>query len=107
MANWLAFGFLTNQGVAPLEPGDFGKCLELLEIVPELREKLQDMSQVSVGWAALIARWQEVEMMFLTEVGLGWHKALVASKTCQLMREIYEGLGPAEMRSRPVGVAHA
>lgn len=91
MANWLAFGLLINQGVAPLVPSDFGKCLELLEIVPELRDKLHDLSQVSAGWAALIARWQEVETMFLTEVGLGWHKALVAPKTCQLMREIYDG----------------
>mgnify|MGYP000641513243 FL=1 len=40
----------------PLDPSDFGRCLGLLEAVPELRPHLPAMADESPVWAALVAR---------------------------------------------------
>jgi hypothetical protein len=74
----------------PHDPDDLDHCLRLLSEVPELRERLPKMASVSPEWAALIARWEEVERSHLEEVGLGWTKAKSAPKTYDLMREVID-----------------
>ncbi|MFC5353578.1 hypothetical protein [Azospirillum himalayense] len=45
----------------PSDGGDLGRCLKLLEFVPELRARLPQMAEVSPYWSALVARWDELE----------------------------------------------
>lgn len=59
--------------------------------MPELRPRFERMASVSPEWAALVARWSEIECSHLDEVGLGWTKARSASKTYALMREVIDG----------------
>ena len=75
----------------PYDPGDLDRCLNLLAAVPLLRVCLPYMSSCSPEWAALIARWDEVEASHLEEVGLGWTKARSAPKTYDLMRSVLKG----------------
>lgn len=72
----------------PHDPDDLDRCLKLLDAVPLLRVCLPYMSSCSPEWAALIARWDEVEASHLEEVGLGWAKARSAPKTYDLMRVV-------------------
>lgn len=51
----------------PLDPSDFLRCLEFLEVVPEAKNRLADMSAVSPAWAALVPVWPELEALHQEE----------------------------------------
>lgn len=74
----------------PHDPDDLDRCLALLERVPALRPQLPSMASASPLWAALVARWDEIEASHLAEVGLGWTKAKSAPKTYRLMRSVID-----------------
>lgn len=90
MAFWIAFDIKREDRHHPLDPADFGRCLRLLEAVPEMRPHLHRMCEVSKPWAAIAARWDEIEACHIEEVGLGWTKARSAPKTYELMGSILE-----------------
>lgn len=94
MALWLAFGRWSKDWPDgyPYDPADFDRCLLLLAKAPGLRQHLSKMAEVSPEWAALVARWDEVERSHLAEVGLGWSKGRSARKTYDLMWSIYDGV---------------
>lgn len=93
MAFWLAFDIRTRDFAShPLDPDDMDRCLKLLNAVPELRERLPLMADVSKEWAALVARWDEIEALQLDEIGLDWVKARSAPKTNALMNEILDAV---------------
>lgn len=92
MAMWLAFGQRgRNADGYPHDPDDMNRCLKLLAAAPGLRERLPNMAELNKTWAALVARWDEIEAMQMDEVGLGLTKANRAPKTYALMREIIDG----------------
>ncbi len=45
----------------PHDAGDFNRCLDLLDAVPDLRERLSKMSDVNAYWAALVSDWDRIE----------------------------------------------
>lgn len=90
MAFWIAFDVLKNGGDNyPHDPDDFNRCLGLLDAAPDMRSHLHKMAGLSEQWAALVARWDEVESQFLSECGLNWSKSYSAHKTYALMLEVY------------------
>ncbi|MDD2609407.1 MAG: hypothetical protein PHX60_06870 [Giesbergeria sp.] len=91
MAFWLAFGVRKNDESYPHDPDDMDRCLKLLHHAPGLRERLPKMAEMSKIWAALVARWDEIEALQMYEIGLGWTKAQSAPKTYALMREVING----------------
>lgn len=42
----------------PYDPADFIRCKKLLQAVPELQGKLQDMSECSDAWSGLVDDWE-------------------------------------------------
>lgn len=80
----------------PHDPDDLDRCLRLLHAVPELRQLLQKMSEVSPEWAALIVNWEEIERLHIDEVGLGWTKAKSAPRTYELMRKVIDSCDTKE-----------
>lgn len=52
-----------TDGNYPHDSGDFGRCVGLLEAVPELRERLPKMATCNRYWKAIIAQWAEIEDM--------------------------------------------
>jgi len=44
----------------PLDGGDLGRCLRLLEMVPEWRARIKEMGAYNAAWAALAAHWDEL-----------------------------------------------
>ncbi|WP_087864419.1 hypothetical protein [Comamonas thiooxydans] len=86
-------GWKCDQGLGlghPKDPSDFERCLQLLKTVPELKALLPKMKTVSCEWAALVARWDDVERRFLAEAGLDWCKSSRAPSTSDLMSEIFK-----------------
>ena len=55
----------------PSDPSDFGRCIRLLEAVPQLREHLPSMAGLSPVWAAYVARWDEMEKLYRDEFPTG------------------------------------
>lgn len=74
----------------PHDPSDLDRCLKLLVAVPEVRQAFDKIAAASETWAALIARWDELERTFIEEAGIGWSKARSAPKTYKLMKSIIE-----------------
>ena len=93
MAMWLAFGERMDGpfGAHPHDPSDMDRCLKLLHYAPGLRDRLQKMAELNKKWAALVARWDEIEAMQMDEIGLNWTKAQSAPRTYALMQEIIDG----------------
>jgi hypothetical protein len=76
----------------PGDPDDFKRCLKLVNRIPEIRQRLDEMRSLSTEWNALIEHWKEIEACFMSEVG-EWlrdeYSYKGASKTFGLMRKIY------------------
>ena len=69
----------------PLDSSDFGRCHRFLEAVPQSREQLHIMADVSPEWKSLVGRWDEITVLY-TEAkaaGISAKKAndLIASLT--------------------------
>ena len=78
-------------GTTPSDPDDFKRCLKLVNSIPEIRTRLNEMAQVSERWGKLVARWDEIESQFMAEVpewleGKGFWNS--APKTYKLMKDI-------------------
>lgn len=72
----------------PLDPADFNRCLLLVEYVPEIKDRLPEMSKVSEQWATLVRHWDELEALFISEVGRDWCNETSAPKTYNKMQEL-------------------
>lgn len=85
MGNWSQWGLCTPSG-----PDDLRRCILLLDMVPEWRERLFEMAVVSDKWAALARHWTELETLFNEECPhwrtnkYGWR----APQTYERMKEI-------------------
>lgn len=84
----LCFAGVKSGGDHPYDPDDLNRCLLFLEAVPEAREHMDKLREISPIWAKLVDRWAEVEASFLDEVGLDWCKARSAPKTYALMKSV-------------------
>ena len=78
-------------GSHPGDPSDFKRCLKLINRIPEIRDRLSEMRDVSPEWSTLVDHWKEVENCFMSEVP-GWltggNKGN-AMLTFNLMQKIY------------------
>jgi len=45
----------------PYDPGDFGRCYRLLDLVPEWRPRLQEVADRYAEWGPLVKAWSMLE----------------------------------------------
>lgn len=64
-------GFAERRTDHPYDPSDLGRCIGLLDAVPELRPHLPAMADVSPQWARLVAAWDELEALYWIESPAG------------------------------------
>ena len=88
MAMASCFAGIGDRTSSPCDPADFNRCLMFLQAVPDARSRLDQLKSLSLAWARLVERWDEIEACFLDEVGLGWSKGRNAPKTYTLMKEV-------------------
>ncbi|HZH10606.1 MAG TPA: hypothetical protein VEZ24_09560 [Microvirga sp.] len=74
----------------PLDPADLGRCLRLLELIPEWKPRLPEMAAHSKEWAALVSQWGHLAQSMADEVGIDWSKGDRAPKTYRLMKEVLD-----------------
>lgn len=55
----------------PHDPSDFGRCHKLLEALPELREHLDQMKDVSRVWSNLVDNWDKLTAMLQEQLTTG------------------------------------
>ncbi len=89
---WAVMTGVKNPRIAhPWDPGDLGRCLQLLELVPEWKPRIGEMAALSPTWARLVERWDEIAKSMEDEVGIDWSKGRSAPKTHGLMQSIIYG----------------
>lgn len=54
----------------PEDENGFKRCVRLFREFPELRPRIGEMATVSPEWAALVARWDELEAAY--QEGVRW-----------------------------------
>lgn len=47
----------------PWDLSDFGRCVRLLNEIPEWRERLPEMAESIPAWSGLVERWSELERL--------------------------------------------
>ena len=67
----------------PRDPADLGRCLRLLNLMPQYRPRLGEMREVSQVWANLVDNWDELEALYYEELASG-----KAVKCYQRMKEL-------------------
>lgn len=50
----------------PHDPDDFGRCYRLLRIMPDWQSRIGEMAKYSSEWAALVAVWPRLALMYET-----------------------------------------
>lgn len=69
IAFYLGFGIIPKWASHPEDVGDFSRCVQLLDAVPELRADILRMKGVSKVWEALSENWLELERLYEKERG--------------------------------------
>lgn len=85
---WAAMLGVGNRDDNPLDPADLGRCLRLLEIIPEWKPRVPELAALSPEWKALADRWDDLATSMENEVGIAWQKGSSAPLTYDLMKEI-------------------
>jgi hypothetical protein len=70
----------------PHDPADLGRCLRLLELVPEWKPRLPELAALDPRWRSLVEHWRELASSMEDEVGVAWEKGKCAPATYALMR---------------------
>lgn len=55
----------------PRDPADFGRCVRLLDLMPQWRALLPAVADVSPAWRAMVQHWSELEALYREEAPLG------------------------------------
>ena len=63
----MGFDGQKHYGFHPIDPDDFRRCMKLLDQVPEFRERLYEMKDVSEVWSRLVDNWDEFEKLYYEE----------------------------------------
>lgn len=85
MAFFLAWGIDYRYSTHPRDSYDLRLCVEFLDAVPDCRLNFNRISVLSPNWAALVARWDELEALLRREMSEGTGKT---PETYALMRQL-------------------
>ena len=58
------------EGDAPSDTSDLGRCIRLLELVPEWKPRIKEMAQHGPAWAGLIGQWEHIVGLYKNESGM-------------------------------------
>lgn len=79
-------GLETEYARYPSDPADLGRCLRLLELIPEWKPRIKEMASYGPGWAGQIEVWDELNNTMANEVGIDWSKGKKAPETYKAMK---------------------
>lgn len=71
----------------PHDSSDLGRCIRLLDAIPEWRDRLEEMGEDDPYWAALVRHWAELETLYRQDSAA----SVYATPTCGFrLRRILE-----------------
>lgn len=79
-------GIEPKRASYPGDPADLGRCLRLLERIPEWKSRIKEMAVYGPGWAGQVERWEELAATMADEVGIDWSKGKRAPVTFNAMK---------------------
>ena len=79
----------------PHDPDDFGRCYRLLELIPEWKERLIEVSQAYPNWMPMIRDWAILTAMY--EVAIDNNRPTAPSLYHYMRELILEGDKHAEL----------
>lgn len=60
----------------PLDAGDFGRCVRMLDLFPWLRDGLHQLPALHANWPAALSReWPALEALYVLELSEGTNRA--------------------------------
>jgi len=90
----------------PHDPSDLGRCLRLIERVPEAREAVDKLAATDPYWAALAVEWDALKASYDVEMAspkpprrTAKQRAKARYPTYEMMRRL---LDPVEKRDRSI-----
>lgn len=85
----LSGGYSKSDGklMTPSDPSDFNRCSKLLQAIPQWKNELNKLKQVSETWSKLVDNWDKLETM-LVEAKVLWSQNKGASEMYQFMKEL-------------------
>lgn len=63
------FDYNVIKNSHPHDPDDFGRCIRLIEAVPEFADRISKMSQHGKEWAVVAANWDEWAELYRLDEG--------------------------------------
>lgn len=67
----------------PYDAGDFGRCLRLLEMVPELHDYLPAVAKACPQWKPLLPIWSELTLLYAESPDLCHNRFREIRDTCR------------------------
>ena len=58
-----------SNGSTPMDLNDWGRCMRLLDRLPEWKERMAEMGDAGRGWPAFAERWTELADTWKAETG--------------------------------------
>ena len=71
----------------PSDPSDLGRCLRLINLVPEVRACVDYLALKHDGWKKAAKCWDAITDSMIDEVGIDWSKGRSAPKTYDMMKK--------------------
>lgn len=102
-AIWMHMACGASDGSFPLDAADFYRCHRLLIQVPAWQGRIGEMAVYGRHWAALSARWEEIDRLLCSEIGDGTNRVR-APKTSELIRQITDAAQTVRSESSEGGV---
>jgi len=81
------FGVMTDIPVRsngiPYDLDDFGRCYRLLQLFPEWKSRLSEVSEKFPEWALLIDNWDQIESLYESKKKLSKEKCYNLLRACR------------------------
>ena len=74
------------EGYAPSDCSDLGRCLRLLDLVPEWTPRLHEMATYGPDWKGLIDQWEQIVHLYHNEGGVPFNERPRSPETYRAMK---------------------
>lgn len=83
----------------PNEPADYDKCYLLLKLIPEWRERILEVKEISSYWKEYAINWEKIEKLYLNAVSDGYFKLNEYNEFADYLKELQNTAHQNEIRS--------
>jgi hypothetical protein len=75
-----------SEGYAPSDCSDLGRCLRLLDLVPDWAPRLHEMAAYGPDWKGLLEQWDQIVHLYHNEGGVPYSERPRSPETYRAMK---------------------